>query len=36
LNILDALFVVISQRDANRFETNLTQTMSAVDSKRQR
>lgn len=36
LNILDALFVVISQRDANRFENNLTQTMSAVDSKRQR
>ena len=34
LNILDALFVVIAQQDAEFYESNLTKTMNAVGSKR--
>lgn len=36
LNILDALFVVIAQQDAEFYENNLSKTMSAVESKRAR
>jgi len=34
LNILDALFVVIAQRNAEKAETNLAMTMAAVEPKR--
>jgi len=34
LSILDALFVVIAQQDADVYETNLSKTMNAVGSKR--
>lgn len=34
LSILDALFVVIAQRDAEFYESNLSKTMNAVGSKR--
>ena len=36
LSILDALFVVIAQQDAEFYESNLSKTMSAVESKRGR
>lgn len=36
LSILDALFVVIAQQDAEFYESNLSKTMSAVESKRER
>lgn len=36
LNILDALFVVIAQQDAEFYESNLSKTMNAVGSKRTR
>ncbi len=34
LSILDALFVVIAQQDAEFYESNLSKTMNAVESKR--
>lgn len=36
LSILDALFVVIAQQDADFYESNLSKTMNAVGSKRAR
>ena len=36
LSILDALFVVIAQRDAEFYESNLSKTMNAVEYKRTR
>lgn len=36
LNIMDAIFVAVAQRDLSRAEARLAQTMAAVDAKRSR